>query len=243
MQFARTIKALALAGAVLFAPSLASASTITLTYQTPGNIFGSNGSAGVHLISPRNVNASAGGFAVKGNISGNSALETFTAWCLDITTAINLNVGYDVTTTPFDVAPLTSARITNILALFNTGLTGLDLTMGRNSAGFQLALWELVYENTGNPFNVSVGNFLATSSNANAIIKANSLLAGLGGVKTGNYGLTFLQAYHHRSQNLVTGNPIPEVIQPVPVPAAGLLLFGALAGTGLLARLRRRKTR
>ncbi len=241
MQFARSVKALALAAAVLFAPSLASATT--LTYQNPANIFGSNGSASVHILSPRNIRAQAGGFALKGDISGDSALESFTAWCLDISTTINLSYNYTVTNSPFSLSPLSATRVANIKALFKTGLTGLNLAIGRNSAGFQLALWELVYENTGGPLDAGAGNFRASNS-ASAIATANLLLAGLGGPITGNFELTFLEAYStrgvYKSQNFVTGKPIPDDISAVPLPAAGLLLFGALFGTTVLARQRRR---
>ena len=237
MHFARSVKALALAGAVLFAPS--SVSAMTLTYQTPGNIFGSNGSASVHIQSPRNIWAQAGGFALKGNIGGDSTLESFTAWCLDISTSINLNYNYSVTTSPFTGSVLNATRLNNIRALFNTGLTGLNLALGRNSAGFQLALWELVYEKTVHPLNAGAGKFRASNS-ASAIATANLLLAGLGGPITGNFNLTYLESYKHKSQNLVTGNPIPVEVPSVPVPAAGLLLFSALLGTGLMARMRRR---
>lgn len=236
MRVSRTLKALALAGAVLFAPSLASAAT--LSYQVPGNIFGTNGSAGVHISSPLSVNAQAGGFALKGDISGDSALESFTAWCVDITKSINLGYSYTVTN---GTSLMTPTQIGNIQKLFNTALTGLNLTSAANSAGFQLALWELVYE-TGATFNVSSGGFAATSGNASAITVANSLLAGLLGPKTGNYTLSFLESYHHGSQNLVTGTPGKDEIPPVPVPAAGLLLFSALGGAGLMSRLRRRAT-
>ena len=236
MRVSRTVKALALAGAVLFAPSLASAAT--LSYQVPGNIFGTNGSAGVHISSPLSVNAQAGGFALKGDISGDSALESFTAWCVDITKSINLGYNYTVTN---GTSLMTPTQIGNIQKLFNTALTGLNLTSAANSAGFQLALWELVYE-TGATFNVSSGGFAATSGNAGAITVANSLLAGLLGPKTGNYTLSFLESYHHGSQNLVTGTPGKDEIPPVPVPAAGLLLFSALGGAGLMSRLRRRAT-
>ena len=236
MRVSRTFKALALAGAVLFAPSLASAAT--LSYQVPGNIFGTNGSAGVHISSPLSVNAQAGGFALKGDISGDSALESFTAWCVDITKSINLGYSYTVTN---GTSLMTPTQIGNIQKLFNTALTGLNLTSAANSAGFQLALWELVYE-TGATFNVSSGGFAATSGNASAITVANSLLAGLLGPKTGNYTLSFLESYRHGSQNLVTGTPGKDEIPPVPVPAAGLLLFSALGGAGLMSRLRRRAT-
>ena len=240
MHFARSVKALALAGIVLFAPSLASAAT--LTYQNPANIFGSNGLASVHILSPRDIWTHAGGFALNGDISGDSAAESFTAWCLDIYAYISDGQNYNITTSPFSVAPLTQARIDNIRALFNTGLSGLNLGIGSNSAGFQLALWDLVYEKTVNPLNAGAGKFRASNSTG-AINTANLLLAGLAGPITGNFKLTFLESVGRRSQNLVTGNSIPVEIPSVPVPAAGLLLFSALAGTGLLARRKRRSAR
>ena len=238
MNFTRTVKALALAGSFMFASGLASAAT--LTQQVPGNIFGTNGSATVQITSPQNVAAQAGGFALNGVITNDNDAENFTAWRLDISQSINLNVNYAVTSNPFTGAVLGAARIANIQALFNTALAGLNITNNANSAGFQLALWELAYEN-GSSFDVSSGNFKATSGNASALSVANSLLAGLGGPLTGNYSLTFLESKYHASQNLVTGTP-GDLIPPVPVPAAGLLLFSALGGIGVLGRMRRRAT-
>lgn len=147
-----------------------------------------------------------------------------------------MSSAYDITTVPFTGTLITAARLTNIQRLFDTGFRTLSLTNNAQSAGFQLALWAALYENSG-CFNLSAGNF-KTSNSLAAITAGEALLTGMSGPVTQTYDLACLQwsdsrAYGgHFSQDLVTA-------APVPLPAGGLLL-GAVGG---LAALHRRKTR
>lgn len=228
-------------GAALIASALAltplAASAATFTVSLPGNYFGSNGSAGATISDstiPLTEGVAAGGFAASGNLHG-MGVANFTAWCLDIVTSMKTSSDYITTTTPFQ-SLLSPSRMTNILRLFDTGFKTLNLANGADSGGFQLALWELMYENAPT-FDLTSGNF--TASSAGALAKAQSLLAGLTGPVTQSYALTWLQSDdprgqgNHYSQNLVTASPVP-------LPAGGLLLVTALAG---LAALRRRPAR
>ena len=226
---AAALMATAMAGV----PRAAIASTFTVTL--PGNYFGSNGSAGATISDstiPLTERVAAGGFAASGNLHGMGP-ESFTAWCLDIITSMKTSSDYTPTTTPFQ-SLISPTRMTNITRLFDTGFKTLNLASGADSGGFQLALWELMYENAPT-FDLTTGNF--TASSAGALATAQSLLAGLSGPVTKKYALTWLQSTDprgdggHYSQNLVTASAVP-------LPAGGLLLAAAMGG---LAALRRRK--
>ena len=235
----------ALALAASLALPASAAVTLTVT-QSGATIFGTNGNSSATVVEttlrPLGLGVLAGGFAVKGNLDGLGADEFFTAWCLDIATYLRLPSIYTTTTTPFSSGALTLAKISNIERLFETGYKSLDVTDNIKSAGFQLALWEVLYENSGT-FNLAIGNFSVSSSAA--IAAGQALLNGMAGAINWNYDLTFLQSNDprnttdgHYSQHLVTANTGLQLVAAVPLPAGGVLL---LAGLGALAALRRRR--
>jgi hypothetical protein len=115
--------------------------------------------------------------------------------------------------------------------VFDANYATLDTGNNTQAAGFQVALWDALYD-TG--WDAGAGVFTVASgavrNQANTFLAAAS--TAFGGPKA--YNLTFLEsrATNPQSQNLVTATPVP-------LPAAAFLLAGALGG---LAALRRRKT-
>lgn len=202
------------------------------------DIFNGNGSTSVRVTGgPRTVSALAGGFSLSDGISD------FVAWCLDIGNTLSIagsGTPYHETATPFSSTSgaLAGATIGTIRALFETSYATLDLASAAQSAGFQLALWEILYE-TDDDFDLAAGSFRQTRTSAAALAanaQANAFLDALGGPVTQRYTLTFFesgtdQQGNQLSQNLVT-------VSAVPLPAAAGFL---VAGLGALAAVKRRR--
>lgn len=212
-------------------PVLAPAATVTISQQTSsgahGGIFGGNGHAAVNVTSSagpaKSYNGVGGGFAV----IGSDGIGAFTAFCVDLLQSLILPASYTSSATP---ATFPVTRVSMLERLFETGYKGLDLTDNANSAGFQLAVWEIAFESDSS-YDINSGNFksnLNSSGNAAAAV-AQTLLTGMSGPITQDYALSFYLS--DTRQDLVS-------VSAVPLPAAGWLM---IAGLGGLAALRRRR--
>jgi hypothetical protein len=221
----RLVFAAALAASV--AISTAAGASTTLSQQNSSDVFDGGGHATVSNISNRSdIRASAGGFRLT------DGTNKFVAWCLDVFDYLSLPGKYDITTTPFtNREVLSPTKIGNIQSLFDNNYSDAMLTNNNESAGFQMALWELIYE-TGNVFDVSAGGWSATAATS-AVNYANSFLGNLGASASQHFNLTFYQGLDPRDgygQNLVSATPVP-------LPAtAGLLALGLLGLFGLAGR-------
>lgn len=206
----------AVVAAGLFA-SAAGASTVNVTQQVSGNSFGSENLYRSVTISSPGPNGSirAGMF----QLTGDNGFGDFSAFCVDLYENLALPHAYQTSATRF-TAPIMNA----IDRLFTSAYASVDTAT--EAAGFQVALWEVIYDNAS--LDVSSGAF-SVSGNAAVAAQANAYLSGLG-TETGGYDLTFLNA--RGVQDLVTGTPAT-----VPLPASGMLL---LAGLGGVAAARRR---
>ncbi|MFD1694342.1 VPLPA-CTERM sorting domain-containing protein [Roseibium aestuarii] len=216
--------------------SAASAAPVTLTKQS-SDVFGGGGNAGVKVELGRNdYTAQAGGFRLTDGVNN------IIAWCLDLSNSLSLPGNYNTTETPFSNSyGLTSTQKANVEKLFAANYATLDLNSNSQSAGFQLALWEVLYE-TSSTFSLLNGAFEAVTRGRDATPSsvvgfANQFLSNLSGATTGKYAFTYYEGVNGRkgshSQNLVS-------VTPVPLPAAGALLGFGLVG---LYGMSRRKTR
>ncbi|GHF37037.1 VPLPA-CTERM sorting domain-containing protein [Seohaeicola zhoushanensis] len=218
-----------LAVAAVFGASAASAATFTVTRQD--QLFGGNLLRNVEInYNGTNKAVSAGMFHLKSDDMGD-----FVAFCVDL--AQTLGKPSQVV----EKAVLFSDTVrTNVDKLFSsvigTSTMASVINDGVLAAGFQLALWEIIYDSEGG-FDLNNGTFKrGNTSNVQAWNQAQAYLNGLGD-KTGLQDITYL--FSEANQDLVTGTPVDNnEPAPVPVPASGLLI---LAGLGGLAALRRRK--
>lgn len=230
--FRKTVAAMAFA----VAATGVSASTVTLQAQDPDDIFAGNGSAAVKLEVPfddQSVWARAGGFGITDGINN------FVGWCVNMAATLSLPTEYTATNTPFHSGlGFTETVAENLQSLFNTAYSTLDLSSNWQSAGFQLAMWEIIHEDPNNPLNITSGALRFTGGSTLARDFAAELLAGLDGDWTGQYNLSFFV-----SANDAQGNPLSQNLvtaAPIPLPAAAwMLLAGVLA---LVAVGRRRRT-
>ena len=217
----------------------------------PGGLFADTGSQNVNTSDSGPV--SAGGFSVK------VGTDSFLAWCLDLIGELDPGTKYKLNNVdPFDgngpdlsVTSLRDGTLTrrdDVKRLFDVAYDGLldtvagSATNPSGAAGFQIALWEIVTEDTASSYDIDAGGFKITSATPAATTAADGFLAALADTESaiGNNGLgynvSFLESLptdDPASQNLVT-------VSPVPLPAAGVLMLAALGGLAGSRKLRRR---
>lgn len=153
---------------------------------------------------------------------------TFDTYCVDLAQSVRSN-----TNTTYDVISMTEAGYSterqNLLTqLWGAYKAGIDTK--EESAAFQLAIWEILYDTNLNtnsgPFKVNSSSTLRTA--AQTLVTAASNLAG-NPVGPAAFELVVLRSDSAQDQ-----------ITAIPVPSAGTV---ALAGAGLLLAAPRRKAR
>lgn len=226
-----------LAGAVSlsFLASGASATTVSLVYDgtsaSPAqSVTISSTPTGV---TPAATTVGAFGFNMQ-DLSG--SLGDFLAWCLDLgsrlSTSSTVGKDYTITSTPFSNS--FGLDVSRVQAVFDANFSNVDATDGVQAAGFQVALWNAVYDTN---WLADAGDF-QISGNADVITQANTYLSAANAFSDDRvWNLTFLQSADNKKggsahQNLVTATPIP-------LPAAAWMLLAGLAGLGVAGRRRK----
>jgi hypothetical protein len=220
------------AAAVFMATVLpVSATTVSLTYDGPSAV-----NPQTATITNASVAPGSGGWPQTVGAYGFNMTDTtgpmgrFLAWCVDVshylgTTGAN---SYTITDTPFASSyGFDAGQMARVQSVFDANFAALDVASGNQAAGFQLALWNALYDTDST---VMAGAFSAMV-NVDILEIANSFLTLADGYSgTSAWDLTFLGS-NTGKQNLVTATPAA-----VPVPATGLLLLAALGGLGLARR-------
>lgn len=212
----------------------ASASTVTLQEQA-GGLFGEAGFAGVTVTVPGTGSqvARVGAFRVT------DSTRNFLAWCVDAATTLKLPSQYSTTDTPFQNATTWSSNVVNnVQRLFDTAARQLNVNDVVQAAGFQVALWAIIYEDPANPLNVDSGDFRMTKGSQEVRDAANAFLAGLDGPATSRYDLTFWASATDHKGNRLSQNLLEATV--IPLPAAVWMLLAALGTLFVAGKARRR---
>ena len=217
----------ALALGTVTALSPASAATINVTKQGTNAFVDASGGNGWYQSTSYTLNgtgrsAAAGMFRLTGT-STNGAVHDFLAFCLEPLETLTLPKDHTVGTT------LGSSVLDRLGALMSNAFT--LVTGSQSAAAFQMAAWEIANESNGS-LDLAQGGFRITSARSGTQSLAQSWLNLIGsGQWTSGGNVTILSA--SGTQDLLTN------IAPVPVPAAGVMLLGGLAGLGALRRRRK----
>lgn len=165
-------------------------------------------------------NTFAGMFRLTADVAGTK--QNILAWCTELDTRLNLPRVYSYG------ADMSSSVRKNLDTLFANAKT--LVTNKTTAAAYQLSVWEMLYDTD---YSLDTGAFTAAATkNAGVAALANTWLSNIANsvwAYDADNRATYLKA--GGSQDVQTDLPAP-----VPVPAAGLMLMGGLAGLGALRR-------
>lgn len=146
----------------------------------------------------------------------NTVPNHFDSYCVDLAQTVKANTNFTFNVVPLSDAGYSSSQVMLLSRLWSTYKSGINTT--NESAAFQLAVWEIVYD-TG--LNLTKGLFKVNNSTtitnlAQSYVNAVNSSSYRGGLAS----LSVLRSDTHQDQ-------ITEVCPPVPTPgAAGLAMLG-----------------
>lgn len=186
-----------------------------------------------------NMNVAAGAFRMTDTSGGSAPAGTsFMAWCVDIRHLLNTgSTSYALQTGSSFLGSSITAGLERLASyvVASDGNAATDtlqsaLTGSRQSAAFQLAVWEIVNEGTASSYNVNSGDFYAASGDSAVRQLANTwLTSSAGWART---QVLSVWAGPNSTQDL-------GVFAPVPEPETYAMLLAGLGLMGWVVRRRR----
>jgi hypothetical protein len=216
---------IAAAGMALFAGS-AQADTVKLsnyTYAPAKTVNTKIDLAGTSL--DRTYSGGAGEFT--GTWNGAS----FKTYCLDLYEFFHWNTSY----TSYHLVNIDPGKAFDMGRLVTRYRAGVDTSL--ESAAFQIALWEITYENTGG-YDLMSGSFKETAADGGVRTLAQSYLSDLGSFSAVHVAKLESRGYYDSYRRWVPGQQDFLVTTPVPEPSTYAMMFAGLLGIGLFARRR-----
>lgn len=165
-----------------------------------------------------------------GGFSGTYADSTsFIAYCADISQELAPWNSVQTYTQGNLASAFSSTKAADLTTLGNKYYSLVN--NAETSAAFQIATWEILYENTLNPYQVNSNSFKAFGGTGVSL--AQTWLSGLHDSSfavTGNYSIGLLQSGKY--QDVVTVTPVPE-------PETYAMMLAGLGLMGFVARRRK----
>lgn len=176
----------------------------------------------------------AGGFSGKLSNAGSYNNASFETYCIEITESFGLPSddmsGYDIvkgsTYAGWAFNPATAGKIGQLMTYADTLNANTGPADKFESAGLQLAIWEVIYEPAANGYNVTSNTFWANGQTAAATTFATTLLSGFSSTAS-LYNVDVVRK---------AGSQDFLVLTPVPEPEGYALAFAGLACIGLFGR-------
>ena len=243
--------------AIAISAGAASAATYDLTQQSSSTLFSFEQPVLTGMKLNETVTYSqVGGYAIDAQEVGSSETWSFVGWCIDLFTSFNHGASESDVIGRYDASsdqPSTlhaEGRLDTVESFFDRLYDPTIVTDKFEAAGWQLAIWELLYETSGS-YSLSSGAFQAIeepgwsekldttlTDEQKAWDAANAYLTDFStwieGSPETDWTFTWFTAQSGLKDNqaLVTVTPPSEV----PLPAPALLLLGGLAALGAMRR-------
>ena len=221
----------------------AKADTIELNSWWAGNTWDANivfNGTNYHNGAPTSLTegGGAGGFKTYNLTTDPGRNNSFQSWCVDIFHSFGFaSQSSDILQTAASIFGATKATDLGRLATNHYANVASNATPGATSAAFQLAIWEIVNENTGNPYSLSAGAFTATGTGAGL---AATWLSELNNIPSGStYSVKIWEVQGDGPSG--SGSQDVAVFTSVPEPDSYAMILAGLGLAGFIARRRRKQ--